>query len=94
MKEKAVAMERREAGDLSQKEWKTYDSAVASITDLAGKTDALEEVAAGQRISHMEGMQALESQWEEERALALVAPPQPWHKMQGQQRQQPHLPQQ
>jgi len=45
--EKAVAMARWETGELSQAEWGTYTMAANPIKDLAGDSEALEEVAAG-----------------------------------------------
>ena len=68
--EKAVAMARWETGELSQAEWGTYTMAANPIKDLAGDSEALEEVAAEQRIAHRVGMRALGDQWEEERARA------------------------
>jgi len=74
--EKAAAMKRWEEGKLSQEEGETYSAVARPIRDLAGDADAIEEVAAGQRIAHMAGMRVLGSRWEEEWACASRAPPQ------------------
>jgi len=72
--EKAAAMKRREEGKLSQEEGETYSSAARPIRDLAGESEDLKEVAAGQRIAHMAGIWALGSRWDEEWARARAAP--------------------
>jgi len=51
--EKMAAMKKWEAGELSQKEGETYSRAARPIQALAGETNTLGEVAAGQRIAHM-----------------------------------------
>jgi len=83
--EKMAAMKKWEAGELSQKEGETYSRAARPIQALAGETNTLGEVAAGQRIAHIAGMRALESRWEEEWDCARAAPLQ--QQQQSQQRQ-------
>jgi len=51
-----AAMKKWEAGELSQEEGEMYSRAARSILALAGETNTLEEVAAGQRIAHMAGL--------------------------------------
>jgi len=72
--EKMAAMKKWEARELSQKEGETYSRAARPIQALVGETNTLEELAAGQRITHMAGIQALESRWEEEWDDARAAP--------------------
>ena len=91
--EKAAATKRWEEGKLSQEEGETYSAAARPIRDLANDADAIEEVAAGQRIAHMAGMQALGSQWEEDWARGHAASPQQQRQQQQRrQQQQPRLP--
>jgi len=75
--EKAAVMKRWEEGDLSQEEWETYNAAARPIQYLADDAEAIEEVAAGQRMAHRAGMRALDSQWEKERAPPQLAPVKP-----------------
>jgi len=98
-----AARTRWEAGELSQEETATYDSAASPIKYLASDSKDLTEVAAGQRIAHMAGMQALEDRWEENRALeegppAQLCPQQQAHSLVPQRSQQqgqlPRRPQQ
>ena len=92
-KEKAAAVKRWEEGKLSQEEGETYSAAARPIRDLADDANAIEEVAAGQRIAHMAGMQALGSQWEEDWARGHAASPQQQRQQQQRrQQQQPRLP--
>ena len=72
--EKMAAMKKWEAGELSQKEGETYSRAATPILALAGETNTLREVGAGQRIAHMAGMRAWESRWEEEWDYARAVP--------------------
>jgi len=57
--EKVAAMKRWEEGKLSQEEGETYSAAATLIWDLGHDANAIEEVAAGQRIAHIAGMRAL-----------------------------------
>ena len=86
--EKAAAMARWETGELSQAEWGTYKTAANPIQDLAGDSEVLEEVAAGQQIAYKVGMRALGDQWEEERARAQVTRQTPQPRQQQQRHQQ------
>jgi len=87
---KVAAMKRWEAGELRQKEGETYSAAARPIWDLTGEADDTEEAAAGRRIAHMAGMQALGSQWEEDRACGCMAALQgQCQQQQCQQQQQP-----
>jgi len=91
--EKAAATKRWEEGKLSQEEGETYSAAPRPIRDLANDADAIEEVAAGQKIAHMAGIRALGSQWEENWARShAVSLQQQRQQQQRQQQQQPHLP--
>ena len=91
--EKAAAIQRWEEGKLSQKEGETYSAAARPIRDLADGANAIEEVAAGQRIAHMAGMRPLGSQWEEDWACGHAASPQQQRQQQQRrQQQQPRLP--
>jgi len=91
--EKVAAVKRWEEGKLSQEEGETYSAAARSIWDLADDANAIEKVAAGQRIAHMAGMRALGSQWEEDWACSHAASPQQQRQQQQrQQQQQPCLP--
>jgi len=88
-----VAMKRWEEGKLSQDEGETYSAAARLIRDLADDANAIEEVAAGQRIAHMVGMWALGSQCEEDLARGdAVGPQQQRQQQQCRQQQQPRLP--
>jgi len=86
--EKAAAVKRWEEGKLSQEEGETYSAAARPIRDLADDANAIEEVAAGQRIAHMAGMQVLGSQWEEDWARSHAASPQQQCQQQQCRRQQ------
>ena len=88
--EKAAAIKRWEEGKLSQEEEETYSAAARPIRDLADDANAIEEVAAGQRIAHMPGMRALGSQWEEDWARGHAVSPQQQCQQQ-QRRQQQHV---
>jgi len=63
-------MNRWEEGKLSQREWETYNAAARPLQDLAGDSEAVQEVAVGRRITYMAGMRPLGSQLEEEKACA------------------------
>ena len=62
---------------MSQEEWEIYNAAARPIQYLADDTEAIEEVAAGQRMAHRAGMRALDSQWEKEQAPPQLAPLKP-----------------